>query len=249
MDEWMVESATHPSLHQSINPSPHLLMPIRLNLLAEAQAEEEMRRRDPVKRALWGGSLLVCAMLVWSASLYLNSLVAGHGLSGIQDQITMRTNDYRVVLDNQGRADGLKKKLQALHELAANRFLQGNLLNALQHVALEDVQLMRVKVDQVYVPTEVVKPKTNSEGRVTIGQPATVKESIVVTLEARDSSPVPGDQINKFREALSTNAYFQSVLSKTNAVRLTYRSPVTTVPDARSFLLFTIECRYPETTR
>ena len=31
---------------------------------------------------------------------------------------------------------------------------------------------------------------------------------------------MPGDQINKFREALSTNAYFQSVLSKTNAVRL-----------------------------
>jgi len=27
-------------------------MPLRLNLLAEAQAEEELRRRDPVKRGI-----------------------------------------------------------------------------------------------------------------------------------------------------------------------------------------------------
>ena len=31
-------------------------MPIRLNLLAEAQEAEEMRRQDPVKRALLVGS-------------------------------------------------------------------------------------------------------------------------------------------------------------------------------------------------
>lgn len=41
-------------------------MPIRLNLLAEAQAMEEMRRRDPVKRAIWVGSLLVAVALAWA---------------------------------------------------------------------------------------------------------------------------------------------------------------------------------------
>ena len=39
-------------------------MPIRLNLLAEAQALEESRRRDPVKRAVWAGVFLVLA-LAW----------------------------------------------------------------------------------------------------------------------------------------------------------------------------------------
>ncbi len=208
-----------------------------------------MRRRDPVKRGIWVGSLLVTAMLVWSGSLYLNALVASHGLSAIQSQIAQRTNDYRVVLENERRADEIKRKLASLHELTTNRFLQGNLLNALQHVALDDVSLMKIKVDQVYVPTEEVKSKTNSDGRTVLGSPASVKESVVVTLDARDSSSVPGDQINKFREALSTNAYFQSVLSKTNAVRLAFRSPVTSTPDARSFLLFTVECRYPEAKR
>jgi hypothetical protein len=224
-------------------------MPIRLNLLAETQAAEDLRRRDPVKRGIWLGSLLVVAMLVWSSSIYFKMLVARHGLSQIESQLAKGGNDYRLVQENQGKTANIQKKLAALRQLASSRFLQGNLLNALQQVSLEDVQLMRVRVDQVYVPTEEVKSKTNSEGRVTLGKPATVKETIVVSIDARDSSPVPGDQINKFREAVSTNSYFQAVLSKTNAVRLAYRSPVNTQPDARPFLLFTLECRYPENSR
>jgi len=51
-------------------------MPIRLNLLAEAQAIEEMRRHNPVKRAIWVGALLVCLMLVWSSSLQLKAMMA-----------------------------------------------------------------------------------------------------------------------------------------------------------------------------
>jgi hypothetical protein len=224
-------------------------MPIRLNLLAETQAAEEMRRRDPVKRGIWLGSLLVVTMLVWASSVYLKTLVARHGLSQVEIQLARGTNDYRLVLENLRKHDDVKKRLTALRQLATHRFLQGNLLDALQHVSMDDVQLMRVKVDQVFVPTEEVKPKTNSEGRITLGKPAAVKEAIVLTLEARDSSPVPGDQINKFREAISTNSYFQSALSKTNAVKLAYRSPVTTLPDSRPFLLFTLECRYPEKAR
>ena len=209
-----------------------------------------MRRRDPVKRAIWVGSLLVTAMLVWSGSLYLNSLMSSRGLSTIQRGIETRTNDYRVVLEDEKQIGEIKRKLASLHELATNRFLHGDLLNALQQVALDDVQLMRIKVDQVYVPTEETKPKTNSEtGRLTPGQPATVKESVLVTLEARDSSPVPGDQINKFREALSTNVYFKTTLSKTNGVRLGPLSPVTSMPEGRPFRLFTIECRYTERKR
>ena len=224
-------------------------MPIRLNLLAETQAAEEMRRRDPVKRGIWLGSLLVVAMLIWSSSIYIESLVAKRGLGQIEKQLAKGTNDYRLVLENLRKTDAVKKKLVALRNLASSRILQGSLLNALQQVSMDDVQLTRVKVEQLYVPTEETKPKTNSQGQITPGRPATVKETIVVSIDARDSSPVPGDQINKFREAISTNSYFQAALSKTNAVRLAFRSPVTTLADARPFLLFTLECRYPENTR
>lgn len=224
-------------------------MPIRLNLLAEAQAAEELRRRDPVKRAIWVGSLLAATMLIWSAYVYLQSLLADHSLSAVGRQISVRTNEYKLVLDGQKKIDDIRRKLTSLRQLATNRFLQGNLLNGLQKVTVEDVQLMRLKVDQSYVPTEEVKTKTNSEGRVTVGKPPTIKESVLVTLEAKDSCATPGDQVNKFKDAFSTNAYFQSVLSKTNGVQLKYVSSRNVTPDAKPFVLFSLECRYPEKTR
>ena len=51
-------------------------MPIHINLLAEAQAAEELRRRDPVKRAIFIGISLVIVALMWSG------MVAGQRLPG-----------------------------------------------------------------------------------------------------------------------------------------------------------------------
>ena len=50
-------------------------MPIHLNLLAEAQAAEEERRRNPVKRAIWIAILFVVLILVWSSSLQLKAIL------------------------------------------------------------------------------------------------------------------------------------------------------------------------------
>ena len=51
-------------------------MPIRINLLAEAQALEEMRRKDPVKRAALAAGALVCLALVYSSYLQLRAGIA-----------------------------------------------------------------------------------------------------------------------------------------------------------------------------
>ena len=59
-------------------------MPIRLNLLAEAQAAEELRRRDPVKRAIWIGALILAAMLVWSSSRQLQVMLASSELNRLE---------------------------------------------------------------------------------------------------------------------------------------------------------------------
>jgi hypothetical protein len=224
-------------------------MPIRLNIVAEAQAAEEMRRRDPVKRAIWVGCLLVVGMLVWSSSVYVNTLMAKSALNTVETAIAARSNEFSVVQAQLQKTDEFKGKLGALHQLATNRFLNGNLLNALQHVNIDEVALMQVKVNQAYLATEAVKNKTNTDGRVIRGRPATIMESISVTLDARDSGPVPGDQVNKYNDALTTNAYFQAVLSKTNGVRLNFVGSPTVLPDTKPFVLFTVECRYPEQTR
>jgi hypothetical protein len=222
-------------------------MPIRINLLAEARALEEMRRRDPVKRAIWIGVSLVILLLAWSSSLQLKAMIARGELGRVGAQISTRTNEYRVVLANQERLLEMNQKLVALQQLATNRFLKGTLLDALQHATIDDVQLVRLRTDETYFYNEEIKPKTNSNDRLIPGKPASVTEKVVVTLEAKDSSAGPGDLVDKFKQALGDSAYFQTVLGKTSQVRLANLSPPQ-LGDKPS-VLFSLECRYPEKTR
>src|SRR5690348_883153 len=170
-------------------------MSIRINLLAEAQALEELRRRDPVKRAIWAGVALVAIMLSWSISLQLKAMIARSELSRVAAQLATRTNDFQQVLLNQRKLAEANHKLILLQEMATNRTLHGTLLNALQQTTLEDVQLTRLKTDETYVYNEEIKAKTNANLHITPGRPASVTEKVVVTLEAKDSGLNPGDQV------------------------------------------------------
>ena len=91
-----------------------------------------------------------------------------------------------------------------------------------------------------------LNPTTRKSAR---GRPGTVTEKIVVSLDARDYSSNPGDQVNKFKDAISQQPYFQAVLDKTNGVRLTNLSPPQPGPDGKPSVLFTLECTYPDRTR
>ena len=224
-------------------------MPIRLNLLAEAQAAEELRRRDPVKRAGWVAGLLIALMLLWSGWVQIRVMWAQRELGSIDRQISTRTNDFQQVRESQKKSAEIQEKLAALRQLAANRFLNGTMLNALQQTTLEDVQLVRLNVKQDYQYNEEVKAKTNANGRVIFGKPPSVTEKILLTLEARDYGPNPGDQVIKFKETVGSNSYFLSVLGKTNELRLADPTPPQTGTDGRAFVSFKLECRYPEMTR
>jgi len=222
---------------------------IHLNLLAEAQAAEEMRRRDPVKRAIWVGGLLVFAMLMWSGWLQVGTMRVQSKLNAVERDSNSRTNEYQQLLDYQVKSSQIEEKLAALHKLAVNRFLNGTMLNALQQTTAENVQLLRLKMDQTYLVTEETKKKTTESGRVIPGRPATITERLALILEAKDSSPNPGDEVNRFKEKIASHAYFQNALGKTNEVRLTFLSQPQAQPDGKSFVQFTLECRYPEKTR
>lgn len=222
-------------------------MPIRINLLAEAQALEEMRRKDPVKRAIYGAVLLVLAMLAWSSSLQLKSMLSKSELSKLEGQIAVRSKEYQSVLDQQRELDEVNLKLGSLHRVATNRLLYGTLLNALQQSIIWDVQLVRVRVDQNYTFTDATKPKTN--GAVIIpAKPATVAERVLLTLDAKDTGANPGDQVNKYRQAISAFPYFQERMGTTNEVRLANLS-APQVGQGKPSVLFTLECRYPEVVR
>jgi hypothetical protein len=225
-------------------------MPIYVNLLAETQAAEDMRRRDPVKRAAFVGISLAAVALVWSGMAEVNAVLARERLDSVETAINSKTNSYTHVIVDQRKAGVIQTKLAALQKLHSTRFLQGTLLNALQHATVEGVQLTQLRLDQSYFLTEGTESQTNGD-RVIAGRPTTVKERIILHLQARDSGNNPGDHVNTFEQAIAREpSYFQGMLDKTNAVQLA-GPPSAPQFDAagKPFVLFTVDCRFPEVTR
>lgn len=224
-------------------------MAIRINLLAEAQAAEELRRRDPVKRAIFAGVSVVVLALVWSGMVEINQVLAKGRFTAVQTAIVAQNNKYNDVLANLNKVAAAKAKLDALQKFATSRFLQGNLLNALQQTTVDGVALSRFTVQQSYLLTEGTAAQTNAD-HVIPGRPSTVKERIVLTIDALDSSANPGDQVDKFKQAIAKQSYFQTALDKTNGIRLANPpSAPQNGPDGTPYVSFTLECHYSEQTR
>jgi hypothetical protein len=223
-------------------------MPIHINLLAEAQAAEDLRRRDPVKRVVLLGAMLVVFALFWSAMVEFNAVLANQRLSGVQAEIDTHTNEYYVVQSNQKKIAAANIKLSALQKLRAARFLQGNLLDALQQTIVNGVQLTRLRLDQSYVDTGGAENQTNADGHVIMGHPPVVRERIVLSLDARDFS-ADLNQFSKFKDAIAAESYFKSTLDKTNGIQLTSISTPQNGPDGKPYVLFTVECHFPDQIR
>ena len=178
----------------------------------------------------------------------LKEMLAKNTKSQIQAEIESHTNDFNQVVANQKKKDDVQKRLDALQQLAAARFLQGNLLNSLQQISAPGVQLTRMRVDQVYLLKPGSPGQTNQFG-VIAGRPPVNTEKIVVSLDAKDSSSNPGDAINQFKSTLGKQDYFQKMLDKTNGVRLATLSAPQVGTDGRAYVMFTLECNYPEQSR
>ncbi len=223
-------------------------MPIRINLLAEAQIAEDLRRRDPVKRAIIAGTLLVVLALAWSSSLQLGVMIAKNELAKVQSEIAEHTDEWQTVLASQREVYDTRAKLSALQQLTGTRFLQGNFLNGLQQLNLDGVQLVRARLAQSYANVAAAPGKTN-DSHVVPGHPAMTVEKISVTLDARDESANPGDQVNKFKEVVASQPYFKSNLDQTNGVQLVGLSPLQIGPDGKPYVLFTVEFDLPQQNR
>ncbi len=223
-------------------------MPIRINLLAETIAEEEMRRRDPVKRASYISVLLVILTLVWYVSAFLQAKLSRREYNFIQAEIQAKSNDCVVVKSNQKKIIICQQRLEALNTLSAGRMLQGNLLNALQQIYQPNVQMVRIRVENSYTLNKSTPSITNNFG-VVPGLPATSTEKVLLTLDARDSSANPGDMVNRFKESLIVLDYFKSCLNSNNAVKLASLTPPTSTFDSKPYVIFSLECRYQDKSR
>ena len=225
-------------------------MPIRLNLLAEQQAAEDLRRRDPVKRAIWVAGLIAGVMVIWSGRLQIKLMGAMSEVNRYESEWKKLESDYNKVTANFEKAADAETKWAALQALATNRFLWAAPLNALQYVIakVDDVQVLRLNTEQTYAITEGVKPSTNSSGVVSRGRPPTSREKVVFTIDAKDSSKHPGDQIFKLQGVINDYPQFKTNLQKAELMVVSAEQADPHNP-ARRFVTFTLECGYKEKTR
>jgi hypothetical protein len=153
------------------------------------------------------------------------------------------------VVASQKALASARQNLNALERLRTNRFLTGNLLDTLQKVYVEDVRVVKLKTEFAYQKTAATPAKTNAF-TVTPGTPETATERIKVQIEAIDASSTAGDNVNAYKEAATALASIDSSLDgQESEIRLTGLNPPQTDPSGRQFVLFTLECPYPEKVR
>ena len=226
-------------------------MPISLNLLSEAKAAEELRRKDPVKRGIFIAGFIVFLVVLWSSTLQFKIIAANSELKRLDARWKEIEKNYQHAIDTRKRAADTETKLIALQNLTTNRFLWGTALNAVQQTlgGIEDVQVTRMKSEQAYHQTEEVKPRRDGSGRTTPGRPASAVEKISITLDAVDRGSQPGGSVSRFKESIASVPYFQSSLAKTNGVLLTSLSAPQPGPSGQPQVLFTLQCFFPERVR
>ncbi len=208
-------------------------MPIRINLLAEDLELEEMRRKDPVKRALWISGFVVFLVVLWGLTLFLKIVVAKAETASLESKWAGMESLARQVDENRRKTAEVERRLSALTQFATNRFLWGSALDALQRCGVDNTHLVRLKAEQAYSTPEPAKaavlppgvpPSAAPAPAATAGSPSkapVAREKISVLLDGRDYSPRVGEQVSKFKEALAASPFFQAHLDKTNSIQLT----------------------------
>ncbi len=221
-------------------------MPIRINLLAESIAAEEERRKDPVKRAILAGIVLVSLLVVYAVLLQGRLIAKRSQLGGLTAKWRSIEKAYNAAVTSQRQAIDAEQKLAALARLTTNRFAWATALNDLQHTFnnVDEVQTVRLKTEQTYTVNEDKNKPANAATK-----PASATERITLIIEAMDSSRPPGGQVSKYKESIAQVPFFQACLQKTNGVRLTSLSPPQSSSGRSPFVMFTLQCDFPEKVR
>jgi hypothetical protein len=219
-------------------------MPIRINLLAEAQAAAEMRRKDPVKRGIWIGGFLVSVVLLWIAKLQMDISYEKRSYTNVEADWKSKITKYSTVTNEQTKIGDVEGKLAELDELRTNRFLWAPVLDALQKTMVDQVQVIRVTGAQ-----SVTKEDPHDVGGTTHHRvPGAVVQKTSLNIEAEDFRPTE-ENYNKFKERLGGFDFFATRLQRRDGFVMDgVLGPLTVDPvdPNRQFRTFTLASHFPE---
>lgn len=222
-------------------------MPIRLDLLAEDHEAEELRRKDPVKRAIHVAVLIVILAVFFCAMKQMSLMGVRGELKSKRAHWNSLEGPYQDTIEQLKAAADVEHKLNALYSYSTNRFLWGPVLNSLQHYGVDGVYLTEIRSEQTFT---FVPEKKEGSGKNQRTIPAVTKENNTIWVQARDIGNPPGEKVNEFRESIAALPYFAEALESANGVKLTSLKPPQVDPmnPASQYVEFTIQCNYPEKT-
>lgn len=225
-------------------------MPLRINLLAEAKAAEELRRKDPVKRAVWIGCLIVALMGFWSAQKQTQLMLARAELARLVATYAKDEKSFIQVNEVNRKLGDMETRLNALVRASTNRILWGSALHALQQTVTDDITFTRFRADQSYRQEAGVAPK-RVDGKTVPGRPASATETLKVVIDGRDYARIDEQNYNRFKTALTTNSYFGPRLEGSPGFRLANLSQPVADPlkGGREYVAFSFEAQFPEIKR
>jgi hypothetical protein len=215
--------------------------------MAEAQAAEEARRRDPVKLGIWIAVLCVAVVGSWIAENQFDIHYANSHLTNLTDTWNRKKAQYDLVTTNQDSMTKVDEKLAALDRLSTNRFLWGSVLNALQMTVVDHVKVTHIRGDQSYTTQEASFVGTGSTKRMI---PGGVIENIKLTIDGRDFDPSNAGY-SKYKDRLCNFPFFVQKLGSHDGFILegTLGQLSVDPQDAKTFQNFTLATHFPTVTR
>lgn len=219
-------------------------MPIRINLLAEQQAAEEARRRDPVKRALWAGGALVAVMVLWAVSLQLKVMSAKAELNTCTTRLQALEENSKEARLRWADASSIESRLENLRRYTTNRFLCATALDAMQQLDVDDVRVMHLQSAHSYstnaataIKTNLVFPIAAKKGwQFWKSRPPAVD---VASLVAKEIGVLTG----KVEAASSSVPLTTKVDLSTNATQVTAKIEITKPATAVERIVLTVKAR------
>jgi len=126
-------------------------MPIRINLLAEQQAAEEARRRDPIKRALVMGGVFIVFTLLWTLMTYMQVKARRMEFANEETKFKQLEDNSKAVRGVQADIGDFERRLVSLDRYSTNRVLWANMLDAMQHATIDQIRLKSISANQKYI--------------------------------------------------------------------------------------------------
>jgi hypothetical protein len=223
-------------------------MPIRINLLAEAQLAEEQRRKNPVRLGLWVGGFCIFTVILWALQVQLDVQFARSEARNIDQRLADVAGKYADVTNEQSEIAKTAQTLAALKRLTTNRFYWAPFLDALQKTMVDDIQVIRVSGTQTYA-LENARVVGSGAGRA--ASPGVAVESIGFYIEAQDTSP---DKLGyqRYIDSLNSCDYFVKSLKRRDGFVLdgVLQTPVELASDPkRQSVTFVLTAHLPDARR